>query len=410
MSGERRLIEGAGGAALTAPVQVISLEGGAAAYRPARIEIRSGRIAALHDCEGRPALFATSGLVNCHVHWLMLSGTSMDDLVSRIEGSPGEMRERALANARATLRAGVTTACDKGSPGRSTAWLYQEIEAARAAGEPVPRTPYAPWMFVADGSFADRWCTMLLEDGGPGARAGQVAAAGGRVVKIIPETDWLPEAPHYRLTLSLAQIRAAREEARRRGLLFALHAKGEAALEAAIEVGADAVEHAIEARREHLEAMDARGISVALTLEGFACRLSYAEQHGKRLEVARYEWEQANRVARLAASLHGGAPLRGLVFGSDAGSFNTPHGSLKELVHLRRAGLSAAGALEAATVSGARCLRLSDEIGAVRPGLAADLVLWREDPLSLPVEAWAELERSIAAVVIDGRVAHEAAP
>ena len=53
----------------------------------------------------------------------------------------------------------------------------------------------------------------------------------------------------------------------------------------------------------------------------------------------------------------------------------------RELQHLRDAGLRNSEILQAATSSAAAFLGQSDNFGAVRPGLRADLVLVRDNPL-----------------------------
>jgi imidazolonepropionase-like amidohydrolase len=65
---------------------------------------------------------------------------------------------------------------------------------------------------------------------------------------------------------------------------------------------------------------------------------------------------------------------------SDAGSAGL-HG-LRELVRLKRIGLSEIQILRAATTSNAALFGLEDELGAVRVGLRADLLLLGSDPLS----------------------------
>jgi adenine deaminase len=67
------------------------------------------------------------------------------------------------------------------------------------------------------------------------------------------------------------------------------------------------------------------------------------------------------------------------------------------------AGMPPAEALLAATRDPARALDLEDEIGTVRPGLVADLVLLGADPL-----ADIENTRAIEAVVIRGRLVRRA--
>lgn len=95
-----------------------------------------------------------------------------------------------------------------------------------------------------------------------------------------------------------------------------------------------------------------------------------------------------------------------ILAGTDTGvPFSLPGWSLHdELALLVEAGLSPAGALLAATRDAATALGLANEIGTVRPGLAADLLLLRADPL-----ADIENTRAIEAVVLRGRLIERAA-
>ena len=101
---------------------------------------------------------------------------------------------------------------------------------------------------------------------------------------------------------------------------------------------------------------------------------------------ARYAgWKQGTPAPRdivlkrdsFKAALESGVTI---VNGSDMGVF--PHGEgARELELLVAHGMSPAKALEAATASAARMLRLEDRVGRVRPGLRANLVAVAGNPL-----------------------------
>jgi imidazolonepropionase-like amidohydrolase len=94
-----------------------------------------------------------------------------------------------------------------------------------------------------------------------------------------------------------------------------------------------------------------------------------------------------------------------ILAGTDTGvAFSIPGWSLHdELGLLVEAGLSAPEALLAATRDPARALDLEDEIGTIRPGLVADLLLLRGDPLED-----IENTRRIEAVVLRGELLRRA--
>jgi imidazolonepropionase-like amidohydrolase len=94
-----------------------------------------------------------------------------------------------------------------------------------------------------------------------------------------------------------------------------------------------------------------------------------------------------------------------ILAGTDTGvAFSIPGWSLHdELGLLVEAGLPAPEALLAATRDPARALDLEDEIGTIRPGLVADLLLLRGDPLED-----IENTRRIEAVVLRGELLRRA--
>jgi len=62
----------------------------------------------------------------------------------------------------------------------------------------------------------------------------------------------------------------------------------------------------------------------------------------------------------------------------------SPHGTnLREVQLMADAGLGAARALHAATLSAAALLRVDDELGSIEPGKRADVVVVSGDPLDL---------------------------
>lgn len=111
---------------------------------------------------------------------------------------------------------------------------------------------------------------------------------------------------------------------------------------------------------------------------------------------------------------------RGMAVGLGCdGSASTDHGSMwleaRTALLLGRyrngpASMSARDALDAATRGGAACLGWDDEIGHLRPGACADLVLWQMSDVALagahsdPVEAWLRCGPAVAGTTIVGGV------
>ena len=70
-----------------------------------------------------------------------------------------------------------------------------------------------------------------------------------------------------------------------------------------------------------------------------------------------------------------------LVFGTDGGVL--PHGgNAAEFQALSLAGVSALDAIRAATINAAAAFRIGDSVGAIRPGMSADIIAVDGDPLT----------------------------
>ncbi|MEO6386854.1 MAG: amidohydrolase family protein, partial [Croceibacterium sp.] len=70
-----------------------------------------------------------------------------------------------------------------------------------------------------------------------------------------------------------------------------------------------------------------------------------------------------------------------VAFGTDTGV--SKHGdNAKEFALMVAAGMTPAQAIKAATVSGAEVLGMSDRIGRIAPGMMADLIAVKGDPLT----------------------------
>lgn len=113
-------------------------------------------------------------------------------------------------------------------------------------------------------------------------------------------------------------------------------------------------------------------------------------------EFARDFAEQWRFMHRIVAALDsGGVPI---IAGSDANSpFTLPGFSLHEelLLLVERAGMTPFEALRAATATPAECMGLDREVGAIRSGQRADLLLLTANPL----EDIANLQRRIGVMV-----------
>jgi len=144
----------------------------------------------------------------------------------------------------------------------------------------------------------------------------------------------------------------------------------------------DCIEHGIQASPQQLKKFQEKNIFIGPTLEGLLCRLERAKTKNQQVETASYEWEQVCRMVQTASTLNDGKPFTHMLFSSDAGSYTTPHASLRELFLMRQMGYDPAAIFQAATSNGAQCLKQPLR-GQIEKQKRADFILWSANPLHL---------------------------
>lgn len=322
----------------------------------------------------REAALFTPGLVDMHVH-LVWDG-SADPVATLRAESTVERTVRAAENARRTLRGGVTTIRDLGSPDDIAVTVGQAVRAGRLVG---PRTvasgrtviitaghdPF--WGIESDGPEACRQAVRAVR--GAGAEVVKVSATGGVYGQATGEDPGAAE-------LSPAELEAVVDEADRFDLPVAAHAVGRAGIRNAVAAGVDTVEHGNLMDDDTLDAIVAGDVAYDPTL--------YVYREIAEGDVPAYAQANARRVVDrhwevFAEALESDARI---IAGSDAGSPGTPHPSLhRELACLVEGGMSEAGALAAATLAAARELD-RPELGTLAADTPADVVGFAADPLA----------------------------
>jgi cytosine/adenosine deaminase-related metal-dependent hydrolase len=112
-------------------------------------------------------------------------------------------------------------------------------------------------------------------------------------------------------------------------------------------------------------------------------------------------------IAPVRPLLSAGAPVGLGVDGAASGEGASVAGELRQSLLVARikdgpAALSPRQALWLGTRGGARCLGRDNEIGALRPGLLADIALWRLDTLAHDAAAYGELSGDPVAALVFG--------
>jgi imidazolonepropionase-like amidohydrolase len=164
------------------------------------------------------------------------------------------------------------------------------------------------------------------------------------------------------------------ELARSGGRPVVAHATTPEGMRRAVMAGVETIDHGDGGTPEVFRLMAQKGVALCPTIAAGDAILQYGGwRKGVDPEPARVRAKRASVRAALEAGVT-------ICNGSDVGVF--AHGdNARELELLVDYGLTPLQALRAATSVNARVLHLEDRIGAIRPGLLADLIAVDDDPL-----------------------------
>ncbi len=363
--------------------------------RPGILRIEGDRIAGAGgppqgEVLGLGELILLPGLMDMEVN-LLMGGRGETAALSPVQDDPPLRMLRAVGNARRTLRAGFTTVRNLGLFVKTGGYLLdvalaKAIDAGWIDGPRVIPAGHAitptgghldPTMFAA---FAPGVLPLTVEEGiangvdevryavryqiKHGARLIKVCVSGG-----VMSLTGAPGAQHY----SSEELCAIVDEAHRRGLRVAAHTHGADAVRAAVEAGIDCIEHGFLIDDAAIKLMIERGtFLVPTTYLADAMDVSRAapELQAKAAEM----FPRARESVRAAYE----AGVR-IAVGTDAPAI--PHGkNAGELVALVSRGMPALAVLQAATITAAELIGVTDR-GRLVAGLLADVIGVPGDPL-----------------------------
>lgn len=321
------------------------------------------------DLEGE---FVLPGLIDCHVH-LVWDGS--DDPQSEIHHlDEAEVTLLAYRNAKDTLELGITTVRDVASPGKSVIHLRNYIDKGVLPGPTIITSGRAICMTgghvhylgrEADGADEVRKATReLLKEG---ADLIKVMATGGIYT--------FGEEPGS-AQLTIEELRAAVEEAKKKNKKVAAHAEGLAGIRNCLEVGVDTIEHGIFADEESLIRMKEQGTYLVPTMIVMK-RLAVDER------IPEWALEKAKDVVEPHQSMLENAIRLGvkIATGTDCGSPVTPpEFYFDELLIMEKSGMSPIDVIHASTRIAAECIGVDDR-GVIAAGKKADLLIIEKNPL-----------------------------
>lgn len=334
-------------------------------------------------------LTVVPGLMDMHTH--LADEGPYGDPATPLRSNAARDAFIGARNARATLQAGFTTVRDVGVyRGFADVQLRDAINAGLVPG---------PRMFVAG--------TYVTVTGGGGEitglpagtevpaifrrgvadneaevrrRVNEILDAGADFIKLIATGAVLADGTEPgQSEYTEAEIRAAVEEAGRRGRFVAAHAHGAEGIKRAVRAGARSIEHGSLMDDEAIALMKQHGTFLVADIYNGDYIDSVGRRDGWSAEILRKNLDttEAQREGFRKAVAAG----VNIAYGTDSGVY--PHGdNARQFAYMVRYGMTPLQAIRAATLESARLLRKEKELGSIAPGKIADLIALACDPLA----------------------------
>jgi imidazolonepropionase-like amidohydrolase len=332
------------------------------------------------------------GLIDCHAHLIgeIESGHGYAELITR---SAAQEALSGVRNARDTVMAGFTSVRDVGT---FRAFVDVALRDAIEAGDVLgPRMMCAGAYVTSSGGGGD--ITGLPPDVdaavprdlrfGVANSADEVRRVvrdllhgGADFIKVIATGAVLtegtvPSAPEF----SETEIRAAVEEADLYGAHVAAHAHGAEGIKRAVRAGVRSIEHGSLMDDEAIALMAERGTYLVADIWMGDWTIEQGERESWSPDVMR-KLRETTDVQREGFEKAVAAGVK-LAFGTDSGTY--PHGmNARQFASMVKHGMTPMEAIRSGTVLAAELMGWRDRVGALEPGLFADVLAVEGDVLS----------------------------
>ncbi len=327
------------------------------------------------------------GLIDMHVH--IESEHSPKTRLNRYIKNEADIAFNSVGFAKTTLLKGFTTVRDLGGTGVNIA-IRKAINAGKIPG---PRVFTAGKALATTGGHADPTngsSRRLI--GNPGPKEGVVNSVedakkavrqryknGADCIKITATGGVLSVAksgdnPQF----TVEEIKAICDMAKDYGMHVAAHAHGDEGMQRAIIGGVKTIEHGTYMSDKTMELMKKHNAYLVPTITAG----KEVEEKAKVKDF--YPAIVVPKALAVGPQIQGTFAKAykkgvGIAFGTDAGVFK--HGNnAKEFGYMVEAGMPAMEAIQSATITNAKILKMENEIGQLKKGFLADIVAVNEDP------------------------------
>jgi imidazolonepropionase-like amidohydrolase len=328
------------------------------------------------------------GMVSSHFH------ATYHELGSKVapfglEEPPALQAVRAAHHLELLLRSGFTGAVSAGAPFAIDASMKAAIAEGLFAG---PRLMAGSRDVSTTGHAGDKSFPWYWDVGAAGAvnrsdgpdefrrAVREEIKRGAEIIKMFVTGGHGTVAPSEQTEMSRAEITAGIEAAHERGALVRGHIANGDALHMALDAGIDVVDHGDGMDAVAIERMVELGTFVVPS-QLFPARFAEMMGGGGLGFTAAMAEDIERALAILPAANEAGVKL---LCGDDYGAIGLPHGRYADELefYVKEAGIAPLDVLRWATRHGAELMGRGHELGAVRQGYLADLLVVDGDPLA----------------------------
>ncbi len=320
------------------------------------------------------------GLIEGHSHLLLYPYNITDWDTQVLKETDAYRTARATVHAKNTLMAGFTTARDLGTEGAG----YSDVALKRAINEgviPGPRLMVAGRAIVSTGSYGPKGYDSDQE-----IMLGAEAADGNDLVRVVRDqigkgADFIKIYADYRWGLqgedqpsfTLEELKLINEVTRSSGRVMVCHAKSKEAIKRAVMAGAETIEHGDFIDVEIGKLMKEHNVTYIPTIAAVDMISQY---RGWKKGVTPEPANVTNKKKSFKEAIASGVSIG---MGGDVGVF--PHGeNVLEMELMVEYGMKTLDVLKAATSVNAKAFHLDNQVGFLKEGLKADMVVVSGDP------------------------------